>query len=297
MLDTDLDLHSEDDFLFNHLVKKLEKLIFHPDYISDISDLDSHEIDCPPEFVTSVNTDLDSHEIDYSPEFVTSVIDFFDGNVEKANYALQNLPPIEQKPSNTGSLIACMRQALPDVSYENLDLAFILAHFNFIEGIKLLQTPKNDRIPCEKPALSIPKSHDKEDKIPEEIKCPECHKIMDSSRKPVILFPCGHTVCSFCVKSNCPICKKSIQKKQKNFELLSAVEKFLKYESFDNCMVCQICYREMDSYQRPITLLPCGHTLCHKCFNHWDRCICPFCRKFVEGETINHSILSIKEKY
>ena len=245
---------------------------------------------------------LHARGINYPPEFVTSVIDFFDGDTKKAKFALYYLPSQKQKPINSGSLIACMRQALPDVSDEDLDLAFILGNFNFIEGIKLLKTPKSDRIPCENPAPSIP-NFDKEEKLlekllPEYMRCPECHKMMCSFREPVILLPCKHTVCSCCARYACPICKQKIKKYNKNFLLATLLEKILNHERIDDCMECQICAEMFNQDRRkPVTLLPCGHSLCQSCLIHWNRYRCPFCRQIFNEKIDNQIIFQLSKDH
>jgi len=280
VLKRSLPLNSDDEFIFQNLVQRLEKLLSVPNVLT-----------IPP--------DLGLPGIDYPPEFVTAVINFFNGDVKKAQAALQNLPSEEQKPANSGSMIACMRQAIPGVSDEDLELAFILAHYNFIEGIKLLQTPKSDRIPCENPPPSLPKSLDEEDKLleailPEEMRCPNCHKMMGLSREPFILFPCGHTVCSCCCRYVCPICKQKIKESGKNYITMNVIESMINHELIDQCMECQICIETYNSSTRkPVTMLPCGHTLCNSCLQLWGRSMCPFCRHRNCQRVDNHFFLQI----
>ena len=42
------------------------------------------------------------------------------------------------------------------------------------------------------------------------------------------------------------------------------------------CSLCCECYDEIN--RRPLTLVPCGHTLCADCTFHLIRNECPFCR-------------------
>ncbi|OHS94690.1 hypothetical protein TRFO_39134 [Tritrichomonas foetus] len=100
-------------------------------------------------------------------------------------------------------------------------------------------------------------------------KCIKCQKVINDFR----LSTCGHSVyCEECWNAlenkpkDCPLCRTLIT---------SAVP--LYNESPDQSTTCAICYENpVNSY-----LIPCGHTLCKKCFL---RCFhtsdqCPFCRE------------------
>ena len=58
------------------------------------------------------------------------------------------------------------------------------------------------------------------------------------------------------------------------------------------CFDCPICCEIMDSNRKPITISPCGHTVCSICFKEKDK-YCPVCKKLVSQRATNFSLLSI----
>jgi hypothetical protein len=51
-------------------------------------------------------------------------------------------------------------------------------------------------------------------------------KYNDSNRKPLVLIPCGHTICKKCSESidNCPKCRKNIERKVENWDLIPSYD-------------------------------------------------------------------------
>ena len=87
--------------------------------------------------------------------------------------------------------------------------------------------------------------------------------------------PCGHAL--YCQKcwddlppekrpEVCPLCHLPIEKVIHHL-----------FQADEDDKVCAICYtQEVDC-----VILPCGHTICHDCSNHWfkESYECPFCRE------------------
>ena len=87
--------------------------------------------------------------------------------------------------------------------------------------------------------------------------------------------PCGHAL--YCQKcwddmlpekrpETCPLCHLPIEKVIHHL-----------FQASDDDKICAICYtQEVDC-----VIMPCGHTICHDCSNHWfkDSFECPFCRE------------------
>lgn len=63
--------------------------------------------------------------------------------------------------------------------------------------------------------------------------------------------------------------------------------------------LCPICYEEMVSPKKPMTLFPCGHSLCSDCLNHYTRATgaakCAVCNTPVTGSAINYALLNAIE--
>ncbi len=62
-----------------------------------------------------------------------------------------------------------------------------------------------------------------------------------------------------------------------------------------NCPVCIERY-ESSGYHKPFTIVPCGHSLCHKCLNSLQTRICPKCRVTIRDEIVNYGIIEIIEE-
>lgn len=65
---------------------------------------------------------------------------------------------------------------------------------------------------------------------------------------------------------------------------------------------CPICYEPMlDKENPPITLYPCGHTICQNCLFGYAKQklneICPFCNKPYDNRVVNHTLMQIGSKY
>lgn len=69
--------------------------------------------------------------------------------------------------------------------------------------------------------------------LPEELCCPICYEeYCRPNRKPVTLFPCGHSICESCLKQfekstthhKCCICNSSYSKTATNFQLLQIID-------------------------------------------------------------------------
>ena len=67
---------------------------------------------------------------------------------------------------------------------------------------------------------------------PDEYKCPICYEQFDSQdKKPIVLFPCGHSICSECLKHyerstnsrKCCMCNSSYKSTAVNYALLNAM--------------------------------------------------------------------------
>lgn len=54
---------------------------------------------------------------------------------------------------------------------------------------------------------------------------------------------------------------------------------------------CELCLDVFNLYDRkPVCLVPCGHSLCMKCFDSLRKNVCPFCRVPYENKIINWEI-------
>ncbi|OHT12025.1 hypothetical protein TRFO_18319 [Tritrichomonas foetus] len=62
---------------------------------------------------------------------------------------------------------------------------------------------------------------------------------------------------------------------------------------------CGICYEPFSTDNKPMTLVPCGHTLCASCFGKREtyRNLCPFCKKGIDSGVTCYMILDLIEEY
>lgn len=114
---------------------------------------------------------------------------------------------------------------------------------------------------------------------------PTC-KLCGKDSSDCFFFLCGHSVyCQNCWNSLgenkphlCDLCHMNIDKIVTPIDC-SASDNFQDDNSKDQTIhsqKCSICYEsEVDTL-----IIPCGHTICHQCANHWyeNNAECPFCR-------------------
>ncbi|EAY08327.1 hypothetical protein TVAG_352490 [Trichomonas vaginalis G3] len=61
-------------------------------------------------------------------------------------------------------------------------------------------------------------------------------------------------------------------------------------------LVCKKCHQDMtDDDHKPMSLAPCGHTLCKNCLEKLESKRCPFCNAKIEATAINFSLKKISE--
>ena len=71
------------------------------------------------------------------------------------------------------------------------------------------------------------------DTVPDEYQCPICYEEMSGKEhRPMIMVPCGHTICEECINSYmatqtkrlCPVCSTPMQSTAVNYALRTAIE-------------------------------------------------------------------------
>ena len=59
-------------------------------------------------------------------------------------------------------------------------------------------------------------------------------------------------------------------------------------------MDCEICFDKFDhSFNKPMVLIRCGHTVCAKCVNNLAEKKCPSCNMAIKETLVNWAILKI----
>jgi len=96
---------------------------------------------------------------------------------------------------------------------------------------ELSENPEDREIPAPQNALS------------EDFNCPVCYEAMiPPDRKPITLYPCGHSICEECLEgyrstshnSKCPYCNVVYTKRAVNFSLLQVAEEMSKTDVSDD---------------------------------------------------------------
>ena len=60
---------------------------------------------------------------------------------------------------------------------------------------------------------------------------------------------------------------------------------------------CPVCLTSMTTDgKKPITISPCGHTVCSSCLKEKDK-YCPVCRNLISQRAVNYSLLQIAETF
>lgn len=131
-----------------------------------------------------------------------------------------------------------------------------------------------------------------EGEIISELICPICYSLMSANRKPKVLFPCGHSICTDCFNhiistdSKCPICKKNFTESTTNYVVLGVIDRLIKYgvkipESID-----PKTSRNSNTYtledvlnQKPPKEL-CEYSQTGRCFRQTDKWECKTCGLF-----------------
>jgi len=98
--------------------------------------------------------------------------------------------------------------------------------------------------------------------------CNICFEAYAPEKRTPLSLPCGHTVCSSCLKAlrnQCPTCRKGFQDSQvqKNYALLEMLEDFIKNEEkfAKNEEKCSVHKREIDRFCKTCMKLMCS--VCH----------------------------------
>lgn len=94
--------------------------------------------------------------------------------------------------------------------------------------------------------------------------------------------------------------KQRIWQKEMKAELAETEEKTVEPKDLPDDFNCPICCEPMNTTEHtPITLSPCGHTICQTCVESYQKTIskqrCPFCSQPYKYKAINHSIIGIAD--
>ena len=57
------------------------------------------------------------------------------------------------------------------------------------------------------------------------------------------------------------------------------------------CPICSLSY--IDDNLKPMTLSPCGHSICEKCSTQYSRC--PICGQIINQKAVNYSLLQLSQ--
>lgn len=94
--------------------------------------------------------------------------------------------------------------------------------------------------------------------------------------------------------------KKRIWETQAKEEINEENINFKKIIELPEDFNCPICYEPMSPpYKKPISLYPCGHSICEECLNGYQKSTfkskCPFCNIDFTKKAINYSLMKIIE--